>query len=287
MVNKIAVCIPLLFTLLTAGEHRIVTGNLAWDLMQRQDSVVASSSVMHQPLKVNPFMHGLYSMVLPGAGQWVNDQPTKAVVFLAAEVLCASYAVYANRQGDQKTAAFQKYADEHWSPVRYAQWINVYGVSDYGPAAVIDLAKVRNFDFNEINAWERGTHTEGFSHALPKHGEQQYYELIGKYNQYKFGWDTYPQDVNGVPVSDGKRYDDMIPQQLLNYAADRGKANDQYYASSFAVRMLLLNHLLSAIDAYFAGERINRTVSAGMNIRQVETEFGPAAHTELTLSLAF
>ena len=33
--------------------------------------------------------------------------------------------------------------------------------------------------------------SETGSHNLPPHGDQQYYELIGKYHQYSSGWNDF------------------------------------------------------------------------------------------------
>jgi len=41
-----------------------------------------------------------------------------------------------------------------------------------------------------------------------------------------------------------------IPQQMLNYAHNRGKANDQYYTAGLATIFgWLANHVISALDA--------------------------------------
>jgi hypothetical protein len=53
----------------------------------------------------------------------------------------------------------------------------------------------------------------------------------GKYNQFKYGWDTYPVDASGMPVNDNGNYNNP-PQQLLTYAGSRGSANDFYAAST-------------------------------------------------------
>ena len=275
-------------TMLQAGEHGL-TGNLRWDLLQQlNDSLPNNSTVIAAPAeKQSPFMNGLFSLVLPGAGQYRTEHYTKAAVFLAAEVALVAYAVISDNTADKRTAEFQKYAEEQWSPVRYAQWINTHGAADYGPAASIDLNKVRNYDFSEINDWERGLHKLGFSHSLPKFREQQYYELIGKYNQFKFGWKDYPSDINGIPVSDGGRYDDMIPQQLLDYAVDRGKANDYYYAASFAVKALLINHVLSAFDAMLSTASYNNSIKATVQVRPVDRLEGERMMSELKVSVGF
>jgi hypothetical protein len=288
MVFKLMLLVVMLSLTIYGGEHGL-TGNLRWDLLQQMnDSVQQISPVITAPAeKQNPFVNGLFSLVLPGAGQYRTDNYTKAAVFLAAEVAFAAYAIISDNTADKKTAEFQKYAEEQWSPLRYAQWINTHGAADYGPAASLDLNKVRNYDFSEINDWERGSHKLGFSHSLPKFREQQYYELIGKYNQFKFGWKDYPADINGIPVSDGGRYDDMIPQQLLDYAVDRGKANDYYYAASFAVKALLINHVLSAFDAMLSTASYNNSIKATVQVRPIDRLEGERMMSELKVSVGF
>ena len=275
-----------------SGEKKN-TGNLQWDLLQsQQDTVSAKSSILISgDEKQNPFMNGLYSLVLPGAGQYHSERYTKSAIFLCAEVALVVYAVVNNHNGDKKTAQFQSYAEAHWDAVRYAKWIETFGKAEYGPSNVTftigDYDAIRNGkDFSKINEWEQGSHKLGFSHQLPKYGEQQYYELIGKYNQFKFGWDTYP-DLNndGIPDSDGGRYDDLIPQQLKDYAAERGKANDYYYAASFAVSALVINHVISAIDAFLSTKNYNNEVSASLNLKPIDGIEGKRLMSELTISV--
>lgn len=276
------------YTVLAIGGGRKVTGNIQWDLVHvQQDTVVASATITVQaPQKQDPFMNGLYSLAVPGTGQYHSEHYTKAAIFFGAEVALVVYALVSNNSGNNKTKEFQLYAEQHWSPERYAKWINAFGTSEYGPAASIDLNKVRQYDFSEINEWERGVHKLGFSHSLPKFREQQYYELIGKYHQFKYGWDTYPdQNLDGVPDSDGGRYDDLIPQQLKDYAVERGKANDYYYAASFAVSALVINHVVSAIDAFISAKSYNNSISASLQMKPVDGIEGKRLLSELTIKV--
>jgi hypothetical protein len=273
------------------GENK-VTGNFRWDILQqRQDTVSSGSSVfVHSARKENPFMNGLYSLVLPGAGQFQTGRYTKAAVFLCAEIALVTYAVINNHNGDKKNGEFQLYAEAHWDAVRYAKWIETYGKAEYGPTNVTFTQADYDFigstkNFSKINEWEQGPHKLGFSHQLPKFREQQYYELIGKYNQFKFGWDEYPRDANGIPASDGGRYDDLIPQQLKDYAVERGKANDYYYAASFAVSALVINHVLSAVDAYLSTKSYNNEVTASLDLKPVDGIEGKRLLSELKISV--
>jgi hypothetical protein len=273
----------------SAGEAPL-TGNLSWDLsaMPTDTGIVTlvTGPVHHQ----NPFSNGLYSLLLPGAGQYHAERYTKAGIFLAVEAALITFAVINQGKGNSKTEDFQRYADAHWSALRYAQWISTYGVSDYGPNITFtpaDLAAIGNRDFSRINEWERGTHSTGFTHQLPKWGEQQYYELIGKYNQYKFGWDTYPTDVNGVPVSDSRQYDSMIPQQMLDYSKERGKANDYFYAAGFAAGVLVINHVVSALDAFLSTRSFNNVVTSSMGMKVDEIGGQRTLTSVMTVSVSF
>ena len=88
-------------------------------------------------------------------------------------------------------------------------------------------------------------------------------------------------------MSDGGRYDEMIPQQLLNYAADRGKANDYYYAASFAMKALLINHILSTFDAILSTASYNNSVSATVQVKPIQSLEGERMMSELTVSVGF
>ncbi len=258
-----------------AGERQL-TGNFARDILTfTPDTVTAETSiVVRDPRQREPLASALYSLVLPGAGQLHAERYTKAAIFFGVELALIAYAVINENNGDDKTTEIKRYAEAHWSAERYAKWINTYGAGDYGPAASIDLNRVRNNDFSEINAWESAPSANkvGFSHQLPRFGEQQYYELIGKYYQFKFGWDTYPADMNGVPQSDGRDYFNNFTanQQIKEYAAERGKANDYYYAASFALSALVINHVISAFDAFYSANNFNKELSATLHISPSE-----------------
>lgn len=276
----------------TAGGPA-VTGNFRRDVMiQQLDSITTQSSVIVvSPYHQNPFVNGFYSLVLPGAGQFQSERYTKAAIFLGAELAFIAYAVLSDKNGDKKTAEFQKYAEAHWSAERYAQWIRMYGVADYGPATSIDMDKVRQNDFAEINAWESasGPNKIGFSHQLPRYGDQQYYELIGKYYQFKFGWDAYPTDAKGIPQSDNRDYFNNFTadKQIKNYAAERGKANDYYYAASFALSALVINHALSAIDAFLSTKSFNQELSASLQLTPVDGMEGKRLMSQVKVSVGF
>lgn len=279
-----------------AGEVKI-TGNIEWDLKHAEQDTVALQgfAAEYNEQHQNPFYNGLFSLVIPGTGQYRSERLTKAAIFFGAEVALIAYAFISDNNGDKKTEEFQRYAEAHWSAERYALWIRDHG-ADYKDVnntqspgnTPIDLARVRTNDFSEINAWESAPHTEGFSHQLPRFREQQYYELIGKYHQFKFGWDRYP-DLNndGVPDSDNGQYDNYFTaeNQVNAYATERAKANDYYYAASFAASVIVINHVLSAVDAYLSTNAFNKEVSATLGLRPVDSYDGKRLLSELKVSV--
>ncbi|MBI2427748.1 MAG: hypothetical protein HYV29_02960 [Ignavibacteriales bacterium] len=293
MANKLFGILFCVCTLVSAGDKKI-TGNIEWDLRNvLQDTVVQRNVVSgYNERHQNPFYNSLYSLVIPGTGQYHSERYTKAAIFLGTEVALIAYAIISENNGDKKTEEFQKYAEAHWSAERYARWIEAHGKADYGPTSVTftesDFAAIRNnYDFSKINEWEQGAHSEGFSHQLPRFREQQYYELIGKYHQFKFGWSDYPKDANQVPLSDNGQYDNYFDaeDQVNAYATERARANDYYYAASFAASVIVINHVLSALDAYVSTKSFNNEISATLGLRPVDSYEGKRLLSELKVSV--
>ena len=279
-----AIIVILFVPILACAGTRDLTGNARVDLLSisvldtvpQLQTLMARNEVDPGKLK-SPALGGALSLLVPGAGEYYSERYVKAGIFFVVEVAAVTAAIVYNSKGDNKTAEFQSFAEAHWSAVRYAKWINAFAAADYttGPKTPIVESRVAAHDFSGINDWESGSHQskidaniQGFSHQLPNFGDQQYYELIGKYNQYKFGWDTYP-DANGdgIPDSDGGHYNDLIPQEMKDYAVERGKANDYYYAAEVATALIVANHVISALDGIWSTASYNKAVTSEVGLR--------------------
>jgi hypothetical protein len=265
-----------------AGKNAL-TGNVRMDLLSIMSAdslpqgkgIMVQSEVDRSKLK-SPLLGGAMSLVIPGAGEFYSERFVKSGIFFAIEVAAVTAALVYNSRGNKKTDEFQTYADLHWSAVRYAKYIVAHGAPDYGPASAniainenSSLLSWQQVDFGQINAWESGQHSEGFSHTLPPHGDQQYYELIGKYEQFKSGWDTYPTDSQGIPISDHNDYHGLVPQQMKDYAVERGKANDFYYLAETATAFIVLNHVLSALDGVWSTAHYNKEITSEVGMRLI------------------
>jgi hypothetical protein len=214
---------------------------------------------------------GLYSAVLPGAGQFYTKSYWQSAAFFGAEVL--AWVVYASyeKKGDQQTNAFQQYADLHWSVVTYAQWIN----ANFGRSINIvsnpnnTLKSWQQVDWADLNAAEdqiagdQSIQPTGFTHKLAPHGDQQFYEMIGKYSQFGGGWDDAATfQAGGYTKADVLANNGIgnVSPRFLAYRDMRGKANSYYNIGTTVSYIIVANHLLSALEAALNASNINHRI---------------------------
>ncbi len=221
------------------------------------------------PGKKTPMLSGLFSAIIPGAGQIYNEDYWIAGIFIALEAALITTAVIYDKKGDDQTAKFETYADMNWSVVDYAEWLNTYENKSIAINPDESLPPWERVNWSELNASEVGSHT------LPLYGEQQYYELIGKYHQYSPGWNDY---TGGSNI-------DLISPNFTFYAGERGQANDFYNTASTAVVGIYINHLLSAAEAVWGATRFNSNLT--VNLRVETHNLAGGAELVPTLKMRF
>jgi Family of unknown function (DUF5683) len=210
----------------------------------------------------SPLLAGLLSAALPGAGQFYNGDYWKTAIFVVVEGALVSTALIYNNKGDEQNATFEAYADaftnldHNWSVVRYAQWLIDNENADPSIITSTDesLPPWERVNWAALNAAETG------SHHLAPHGEQQYYELIGKYPQYSPGWNDFYGGSDYHVVSDNYLY----------YASQRGKANDYYNIGDKAVLGVIINHAASVVEAILAANSFNKDLSVKFRVDDVQ-----------------
>jgi hypothetical protein len=116
----------------------------------------------------------------------------RAVIVLV--ILLAMFPVSCSRSKDDKdelaglTECYQ-IADQHWFEDDYNQWLidDVY-VNVQTPNPNVTPANV----CDTFAYWSSGDKQwVHFSHHLDEGDTQQYYEMIGEYDQFSWGWDDY------------------------------------------------------------------------------------------------
>jgi hypothetical protein len=292
------------------GQYRIdptvqnnvcsLTGNLQYDLStainsdSSADSFAATRTVSYNRL-YSPALAGLFSAILPGAGQFYTKSYWQSAAFFGAEVLMwVAYTAYENK-GDQKTDEFQKFADEHWSVIRYAYWIRDNYPTYYNNTIVpgqqsTDIAQPWNYvDWPQLNSSEEqigGVQHSGFSHKLAPYRDQQYYEMIGKYAQFGGGWD----DAAGFTKEDIVANEGLgdVTAQFHAYSKMRGETEDFYTVATDVSYLIVANHVLSALEAAWNASRLNHRIKLQGHIESRRiygnfVEFVPTLHLEYEL----
>lgn len=267
---------------LVAQEEHSLRGDLRADLFRAYRPHAGTGGMPSEyggeAAGKSPFRAALYSLAVPGLGQVYAEDYVPAAGFLAGEVaLWVLYAVY-EQKGDRQTEEFERFADEHWSVVRYAEWMALYGpvlnpdVQNCSGIVIGTDPRIppwERVDWDVLNRCEESIGRKastGFSHRLPRRPEQQYYELIGKYEQYNPGWDD-----AGVTDID---YLTRISARFLQYRDMRGRANDLYSIAGTAALVLVANHVTSALHAAWSASRYNRDVRAEVHLVPVRRPFG-------------
>jgi hypothetical protein len=251
----------------------------------------------------SPWLAGVLSLGVPGAGELYTKSYFKAAFFFAAEAASWIVAYSYNKKGDRQTDLFKAYANEHWSALRYALWTYNYrsdlsnghilpgdtpsGVP-YDPVPDGEFADCgppfECVSWNELHRLESdiaAADFNGYTHQLPAYGEQQYYELIGKYDQFSRGWDDADQSApTGIPIhSNSKRF--------YEYAQMRADANNFYDVAGTFVSVAVVNHIVSALDAFWSATRYNKVLHAEVKMRLQQTQFGLMPVTQAKVSYTF
>ena len=193
------------------------------------------------------------SALLPGAGEFYGGNILKAAIFFAIEAAGWGTYAYFQHRGNVQTDKFQAYADQYWSVRKYASWLKDQGFQ--GQTGINPNEPNLETLRSEIMVCE----SQNFSHTLPPYGSQQFYELIGKYQNFEAGWTNLAHD----PVKDPSSpywYETYHDPVFINYAYDRQAANDYYDHGTTAIMVVVANHILSAADAAWTVSMFNEKI---------------------------
>ena len=219
-----------------------------------QDTLTREQKLAQLPGYKLPKRAMFFSALIPGAGELYAKSYIKAGAFFLAEVV--SWMVYGNYtgKGNDQEKKFQNYADAHWDPNVWLDWRQNYtrGIDDAHDTTMVK-------------------YLSGDKSATT---EQQYYEMIGKYPAFYSGWDfvNYYQNQSEFDAID---MDSIEVKQRASsdigfYMDMRDKSNKFFRLARTATNYVIVNHILSAIDAaWTAKRRNNRLLEASIKVEQV------------------
>lgn len=212
----------------------------------------------------------LYSAVLPGSGQYYNGSIWKTILFAGIEVAAwTAYFVY-DSKGDQSDADMRSFADMNWSEHKYWSWLydkaqqqNVenlpsYTLTDRNPET--GIVYLIDYDQEMANSLRFLEEELNHTHKLPKTQTQQYYEMIYKYlTQFGNAWD----DADYYTAYYGNS--NNLTPQMFAYRDMRNQTNEYFDNATAAINVIMINHLLSALEAAWSARVYNKDLEVKLS----------------------
>ena len=182
----------------------------------------------------------LYSVLVPGLGEWYAGAKKRGLVFFGIEAVALGVWSSWKGKGNDAEKEFRAVADEQWDPLNYLAWrgstisrnssiTHALPCSSYVDV-YIETGKFKGCDDAEI---------------------QQYYELLGKYDQFVPGWTDLIRADTGNPAqpTEVDSVENFHSARRLTYEIDRDESNKFLKRASTLTGLILINHVFSAIDA--------------------------------------
>lgn len=267
------------------------------DNLSRQSTLVTTMYLIGDPVlladaqRVSDSTVGMYgyepkspkrafvqSLLIPGWGQWYNGgSRIKPFVFLGIEAIGWLGVSHFHSLGTQKQNQYQNFADDPtngWNYQSYLQGLHaVYHVDS-------DTMPYPNPNWTDSCGCSL---TIVFSHHIPTdlNGNpiktQTYYENVGKYDQFAFGWRDFK---NGEPINNPN---DTIGVEFKtpnrdSYLHQRADANREFSHASTVLILTISNHLISAFEAALGASHRNKsidqfgTINAHVRLAQSQTD---------------
>lgn len=213
----------------------------------------------------------LLSALVPGLGEWYAGSKKRGLAFLGAEAALVGLWAAWRSKGNDLEKEFRAVADEHWDPEEYIAW-RTSPISD-NSSITHELPcgeHVEEFYVPSRRDWLNQLRAGEESGALDRSAAfggcassevQQYYELIGKYDQFVAGWDDVVRRGTGNPVgwAEVDSVENFHSERRLRYEGQRNDSNRFLKRASTVSGVILINHVISAIDA----ARVARARAAG------------------------
>jgi hypothetical protein len=200
----------------------------------------------------------LFSLILPGSGEATMGYK-RGYFMMAADILAWTQVIKYNNDGDDLTDAYLAFADEHYSDERLVEAYNPgsFDPERAGEGAIYFPAYGPIFNVEGLDDPETGLPL----YVSKEDDFREYYENLGKWDQFIFGWDDYTRasieypDIGYVPtLTRADLQQPWVSENRETYRLMRDEANDAYKTRD---RWLYVNiglRVFSVIQsAYLAG----------------------------------
>ncbi|RNC86112.1 MAG: hypothetical protein ED557_04900 [Balneola sp.] len=250
--------------------------------------------------RTKPGVAFLASAIVPGSGQALNGKWGRAATYFLIDALGIVFYIDQNDKAKRREQAYENYGDQNWSVLAYAQWLVEYSRANGIANGFDDVDGLEDMVFGKTPTWgntqadwddqllpvlrqvevltpfyyNNGFIASTFSHVVQDYGSQQYYELMSKYYQFQPGW----RDFHEARLTDGASHVYQYPwdatMATANFLEGRDRAqqfNDNYRTAGNILTLMMVNHIVSAFDAYFTVQLKNSRLEAEANMLSNET----------------
>jgi len=232
-----------------------------------EDTINDSVTLVNYPAK--PM---LYSLILPGLGQYKNGDPLwKSAIFIGVEAASIVGMLQWNKQAEDIRKQYELFGDNHWSIINWVEntLLNpVTGLIQYEDFKLDGTHKLElhlSGSLAEafgvfVSSDSLVTHPEWiYSDELSIFQDQHFYENIGKYDQFVGGWDDiFEYYIVEKTVEDTIEIILMTPNKN-DYNNERDKSNQYLKLANYAVSAIMFNHVISGIEAVLTNQRKARS----------------------------
>ena len=232
-----------------------------------EDIIKDSVTLVNYPAK--PM---LYSLILPGLGQYKNGDPLwKSAIFIGVEAASIVGMLQWNKQAEDIRKQYELFGDNHWSIINWVENTLLYPITDLIQYEDFKLDGTHKLElhlsgslaeaFGEfVSSDSLVTHPEWiYSDELSIFQDQHFYENIGKYDQFVGGWDdAFEWYIVEKTVEDTIEIILMTPYKN-DYNNERDKSNQYLKLANYAVTAIMFNHVISGIEAVLTNQRKARS----------------------------
>ena len=138
----------------------------------------------------SPVSAMLLSGAIPGAGQFYVDRTSfSSYIYFLVDAALIYLMHDFNKKGDDIEEDYKKYAELHYSSVKQYKVQQILMDVIPSTATKEDHYNQAMFGLDTIEEWDLNTVI--YNHENMQYRTQHFYEDIGKYNRYMFGWDDW------------------------------------------------------------------------------------------------
>ena len=227
-----------------------------------------------EPKKKSPKKAFFLSALLPGLGEFYAGSK-KGFIFMAIEA-AAMYTYFKfNSEGKDIETKFRDFANAHWIYSDYEQWL----VDRFDAVDPLLMQGITHEDSMAVISANEEISRDSQGNPIKN---QQYYEMIGKYDQFVYAWDDVIEDPRGYPAYN----DSALSIKRDNYESLRNDSNKKLKTRDNGLKVMLLNRAISAIDAARFAWKRNQSLEAAQNMVRMKVAIRKEGNHE-TMMLLF